>query len=51
MQKRYALDPVSLAALRAGRLMSIGLLGGAMITTMTAPSARAFRLRCPVIVA
>jgi len=43
MQKGNALYPVSLAALRAGRLMSGGLLGGAMITTTTVSSARAFR--------
>jgi hypothetical protein len=51
MQKRNALYPVSLTALRAGRLMPGCLRGGAMITTTTVSSARAFRLRCPVIVA
>src|SRR4051812_1997577 len=51
MQKGNALYPVSLASLRAGRLMSGDLRGGAMITTTAAASARAFRWRCPVIVA
>src|ERR1043166_1781382 len=51
MQKGDALYPVSLAALRAGRLMPAALRSGAMITATAAPPARAFRCRCTVIVA
>src|SRR5262245_42643064 len=51
MQKGNALYPVSVPALRTGRLMPVAPRSGAMITTTTAPPARAFRSRCTVIVA
>src|SRR5262245_15768127 len=51
MHKGYALYPVSVACLRAGRLMpAAALRSGAMITTTTAPPARAFRWLRTVIV-
>src|SRR5689334_3765399 len=51
MQKGDALDPVSLAALRTRRLMPVASRSGAMITTTTPPTARAFRGLRTVIVA
>src|SRR5262245_49892941 len=51
MQKGNPLYPVSLAALRTGRLMPAALRSGAMITTTTASPARAFRCRNTVIIA
>src|SRR5262245_53582306 len=51
MQKGNALYPVSLAALRTGRLMPVASRSGAMITTTATSPARAFRGRCTVIVA
>src|SRR5262245_404941 len=51
MQKGYALYPVSLTALRTGRLMPVAPRTCAMITTTTASPARAFGGWCTVIVA
>src|SRR4029453_9189610 len=51
MQKGNGMYPVTLTALRTGRLMPVAPRSGAMITTTTAPPARAFRRWCTVIVA